>query len=117
MAAEESCARVTRLAKKRAAEAFATPEPQRHATKKRVVLGELRDSSNVPATTDLDMDPPMPKCRTKGKAKKAVTPTAATPTPPQEIDSKSEDPQMCSSFVSEIYEYLHNMEVSGFRNK
>ncbi|XP_052191383.1 putative cyclin-A3-1 [Diospyros lotus] len=109
MADKENSVRLTRLAKKRAAEAVAAPEPQ-PATKKRVVLGEITNSSNPPATGDLDSKR---KCRTSKKVKKAVATkkTAAAP----DIDEKPEDPQMCVYYASDIYAYLLNLEVEAKR--
>ncbi|CAL5366908.1 unnamed protein product [Camellia sinensis] len=48
----------------------------------------------------------------KVHVKKAVT-TSTTTT--KDIDSKSKDPQICGADVSEIYEYLHNMEKEAKR--
>ena len=31
-----------------------------------------------------------------------------------DIDAKSDDPQMCRDYVSDIYQYLHKMEVGYF---
>ncbi|KAL7245329.1 hypothetical protein ACSBR2_000620 [Camellia fascicularis] len=138
MADQENCVRVTRLAKKRAAEGMAGSESHKHhqpPTKKRVVLGELTNLSNVPATRDLGSEPKKPKSRAAKKVKKAVT-TSTTTTKDidsksedlqicganaseiyeyQDVDSKSEDPQLCGAYVSEIYEYLHNMEKEAKR--
>uniref|UniRef100_A0A5B7AQ84 Putative G2/mitotic-specific cyclin C13-1-like n=1 Tax=Davidia involucrata TaxID=16924 RepID=A0A5B7AQ84_DAVIN len=116
MADQENCVRVTRLAKKRAAEAMAPVESQQlPTTKKRVVLGELPNFSNVAAANrDLVSEPQKPKCRTKKKMKKAVNEKVTTTTAPG-IDAKSDDPQMCDAYVSEIYEYLHNMEMEAKR--
>ncbi|XP_057468954.1 putative cyclin-A3-1 [Actinidia eriantha] len=116
MAGQENCSRVTRLARKRAAEAMADLESQQKqpATKKRVVLGDLQNSSNRPAIMNLGSDP-NPKCRSKKKVKKAETDAATTITTTQDIDVKSEDPQMCGAYVSEIYQYLHDMEREAKR--
>ncbi|CAL5364892.1 unnamed protein product [Camellia sinensis] len=106
---------VTRLAKKRAAEGMAGSKSHKHhqpPTKKRVILGELTNLSNEPATRDLGSEPKKPKSRAAKKVKKAVT-TSTTTT--KDIDSKSEDPQICGADVSEIYEYLHNMEKEAKR--
>ena len=111
MADLENNVRVTRLAKKRAA---AGPDSQQQpATKKRVVLGELPNKSNVPVTQELDSEPQKLKCRSKKKVKKAVT-SNVKENAVDDSDTKSDDPQMCSAYISDIYEYLHNLEVSGF---
>ena len=106
MADQENCVRVTRLARKRAAEEMASQQPPR-AAKKRVALGELTNSSNAPATRDRDLEPTKPKRRAKKKANKAKATTTAN-----EIYEESEDPQMCASYASDIYKYLQCMEVS-----
>ncbi|GFY95972.1 similar to CYCLIN A3;4 [Actinidia rufa] len=105
MVDQENCVRVTRLARKRAAEEMAEQQPPR-AAKKRVALGELTNSSNAPATRDRNLEPTKPKCRGKKKAKKAEATTTAN-----EIYEESEDPQMCASYASDIYKYLHCMEM------
>ncbi|KAM7517022.1 hypothetical protein LguiA_006605 [Lonicera macranthoides] len=108
MADLENNVRVTRLAKKRAA---AGPDSQQQpATKKRVVLGELPNNSNVPVTQELDSEPRKLKCRSKKKLKKAVT-SNVKENAVDDSDTKSDDPQMCSAYISDIYEYLHNLEV------
>lgn len=100
MADKENSVRVTRLGKKRAAPEL--PEP---ATRKRVALGEIPTKSNIPATVDLGFETQPKRGRRKAK-KKAVTCT--------NVDAESEDPHLCEPFESEMFEYLHNMEVSGF---
>ncbi|CAK9162515.1 unnamed protein product, partial [Ilex paraguariensis] len=112
MADQENCARVTRLSKKRAAEAVALGESQQPpANKKRVVLGEIKNLSNVVANQvqKVGSEPRKPRCKSK-KFKKAVTTTTVTEKIDEEINVKSDDPQMCAAYVSDIYEYLHNME-------
>lgn len=100
MADQENFVRVTRLAKKRAAEAMVQHLQQ--PNKKRVVLSEIQDLSNVGINQIEDKvfvsEPLRPKCKqiTKRKVK------------------SSDDPQMCSAYVSDIYDYLHQMEVSAF---
>ncbi|CAK9139462.1 unnamed protein product [Ilex paraguariensis] len=118
MANQENCARVTRLSKKRAAEAEALGESQQPpANKKRVVLGEIKNLSNVVANQvhKLGSEPPKPRCKSKNKFKKAVTTTTVTEKIDEEINVKSDDPQMCAAYVSDIYEYLHNMEMKASR--
>ncbi|XP_057489999.1 G2/mitotic-specific cyclin C13-1-like [Actinidia eriantha] len=118
MAGQENCLRATRLAKKRAAEAMADSGSQQKqpATEKRVVLGELQNSSNGPATTDLVLERRNPKCRSKKKVKKAMANAATTITrTTQDMNVKSEDPQMCGAYISEIYQYLHDMEREAKR--
>ncbi|GJW03425.1 G2/mitotic-specific cyclin C13-1-like protein [Tanacetum coccineum] len=92
---ENSCvggARVTRLAKKRAVEA--TGSQFQPANKKRVVLGDL--SNNVVAQK-------MAKC----VSKKVVQKDENT----HKIVDEVSDPQMCETYVEDIYDYLRNMEM------
>ncbi|KAH7847266.1 hypothetical protein Vadar_023958 [Vaccinium darrowii] len=101
MADKENNVRVTRLGKKRAAPEL--PEP---ATRKRVALGEIPTKSNIPATVDLGFETQPKRGRRKAK-KKAVTCT--------NVDAESEDPHLCEPFESEMFEYLHNMEMEAKR--
>ncbi|KAK6939659.1 Cyclin, C-terminal domain [Dillenia turbinata] len=113
-----SCGRVTRLSKKRAAEAAALSQCQQ-LQKKRVALGELPNLSNVVtvATSDLASQKPKPKYKKKLKKsgiEEKPTLTVATTTSgvasKNEIGEELDDPQICASYVSDIYEYLHMME-------
>ena len=110
MAEQGKSVRMTRLAKKRAAMA----EEERPA-KKRVVLGEITNSSNVVVNAGGSEEPPQkqPKSKTKGKGvkKASTTATKLEETKDNDNEDKSDDPQMCGPYVSEIYDYLHNMEV------
>ncbi|XP_062158454.1 putative cyclin-A3-1 [Alnus glutinosa] len=117
MAEQETSVRVTRAAKKRAATATADEQAP---TKKRVVLGELPNLSNVivPANPGSGAGPQKPKCKTKTKkVTKSATTAAVKPacTAEKDTNSKPDDPQMCEPYVSEIYEYLHKMEVDPER--
>lgn len=84
------------------------------ATKKRVVLGELHIIQNavVPANNKSSaVEPQVQKRGAKAKAKKALTEKKTeTPTTP-DIDSTSDDPQMCGPYARDIYDYLHKLEV------
>ncbi|XP_049398408.1 G2/mitotic-specific cyclin C13-1-like isoform X2 [Solanum stenotomum] len=101
MADQENFVRVTRLAKKRAAEAMVQHLQQ--PNKKRVVLSEIQDLFNVGINHIEDKvfasEPLRPKCKqiTKRKVK------------------SSDDPQMCSAYASDIYDYLHQMEIEKKR--
>lgn len=105
--------RVTRLAKKRAAEAMAAQLQQR--SKKRVVLGEIRSEANVGLSQISEQQRPKPR-QAKRKVLKAVgegvTEKGKYVDNGIDIDAKSDDPQMCAAYVSEIYEYLRQMEVN-----
>ncbi|OVA15930.1 Cyclin [Macleaya cordata] len=103
---QENNVRITRAAKKRAAAALGSDQSiQLPATKKRVVLGELTNLTNVGANSRLDLGGPQkPKNRLKKKEKKTV-----------EIEAKLDDPQMCAPYASDIYDYLHSMELENKR--
>ncbi|PHT51409.1 Cyclin-A3-2 [Capsicum baccatum] len=102
MGDSENCGRVTRLAKKRAAEAMAE---QQERPKKRVVLGEIQNFANVG-----EVQKPKGKKQLKRNVKGDVT---------SKSDGKKElnvdDPQMCSAYVSDIYDYLRKMEIEDKR--
>ncbi|XP_060173383.1 putative cyclin-A3-1 [Lycium barbarum] len=93
MAGQENCVRVTRLAKKRAAEAMVQYLQQ--PNKKRVVLAEIQNQ----------IKPKTKQITTKRKVKRFVN----------EKDKEFDDPQMCSAYVSDIYGYLHHMEIENKR--
>ncbi|KAJ0229433.1 Cyclin-A3-4 [Hirschfeldia incana] len=103
MAEKEICVRMTRAATKR--KAMATEEEEERFTKKRVVLGELPNVSN------LNRKRVIPKPATKTLA----APAKQRKNPPVEsrsdIDARSDDPKMCGPYVSDIYDYLREMEV------
>ena len=104
MAEQENCTRITRAAKKRAA-ALSSTEDQ-PLNKKRVVLGELPNLSNVIVSSD---EPQKQKAKAKPKAKKGTS--AKKGVLKEDVDGKPEDPQMCAPYASDIYEYLRKMEV------
>ncbi|KAL5559113.1 hypothetical protein UlMin_035324 [Ulmus minor] len=109
MADQENPVRLTRAAKRRAA-AMADEQP---APKKRVVLGELPNVSNVDSQTNRDSGIVEKKERRgiNAKAKKALPMTDESP----EKKAESDDPQMCGSYVSDVYEYLHELEMDPRR--
>ncbi|KAK9112631.1 hypothetical protein Scep_020150 [Stephania cephalantha] len=78
-------------------------------TKKRVVLGEITNLSN---STGLATQKPKPK--PKAKKKHQVAKKVPSTRKGDEV-AKSEDPQLCAPYVSDIYEYLHSMEMEGKR--
>lgn len=107
MAEQENCVRITRAAKKRALSA-ASGSPN----KRRVVLGELPNLSNVVVPVNNK-----PVTKTKPKAKKALTTTLISTTKGSptkvEIDESYDDPQLCGAYASDIDDYLHKMEVKA----
>ncbi|XP_042509274.1 cyclin-A3-2-like [Macadamia integrifolia] len=88
--------------------ASSMPEtPQLPVTKKRPVLGELPNSqSNVVSNPTAILEPKKPKCRLKKKDVKPARP---------DIDPDTFDPQMCVPYASDIFEYLHSMEMEAKR--
>ncbi|XP_019152566.1 PREDICTED: G2/mitotic-specific cyclin C13-1-like isoform X2 [Ipomoea nil] len=111
MADKENCTRVTRLSKKRAAESMAAQLQQQ--SKKRVVLGEITSVPNVGLSQISEQQKPKPR-RAKRKVLKAagkgVTEKGKHEDNGTDIDAKSDDPQMCAAYDSEIYEYMRQME-------
>lgn len=112
MADKENCVRVTRAATKRASSAMADEQV---STKKRVVLGELPHLSNaaVQENRSSGIEPQKQKWGKKTKAKKALPMTTMVKTT-QDTDTKLDDPQLCGPYVSDVYDYLHELEVMGF---
>lgn len=105
MSSQENCVPVTRSSLKRAALSMITPEP---ATKKRVVLGEISNNSSVFENEDLlCREFEVPKC--SKKRKRGVKEDVSV-----DVGEKFDDPQMCCAYVSDIYEYLQQMEVRFF---
>lgn len=120
MADKENCMRVTRLAKKRAAEAMSTAGvgiEQQRPSKKRVVLGEVKSiSTNASSNKRKDsLSEPQKQQNVKNRRKVKENLQASVKKPEDvgiDVHADSNDPQMCTAYVSDIYEYLHKMEVS-----
>ncbi|KAF4360631.1 hypothetical protein F8388_018762 [Cannabis sativa] len=123
MAEQHQSVRVTRSAKKRSAAAASLVHDDgdrpSSKNKRRVVLGELPNLSNVVSS---GVDPKKPKRVTKTKKLQKVVPaTASTTTTEATGDEHSEslnrepaaldDPQMCVPYVSDIYAYLQEIET------
>ncbi|XP_071731407.1 G2/mitotic-specific cyclin C13-1-like [Rutidosis leptorrhynchoides] len=97
MAEQKENMRVTRMAKKRAMESI---ESQLQPSKKtRVVLGEI--SNNAVRSDPSNTQNPKPRSKKVKKPVKVQDPV---------VVEKLSDPQMCETYVTDIYEYLHNME-------
>ncbi|KZV56201.1 hypothetical protein F511_13805 [Dorcoceras hygrometricum] len=123
MADQENCVRVTRLAAKRRA---AAESIQQQNEKKRVVLGEIQ---NVESSRSVGLDESLKfdvGCGKKEKrpmlnAKKRKVGARTNKSANKEFDSgidvigECDDPQMCGAYVSDIYGYLHNMEMESKR--
>ncbi|KAI4337022.1 hypothetical protein L6164_015484 [Bauhinia variegata] len=108
--------RLTRAAKKRAAAAITD---LLHApAKKRVVLGELPNLTNVLVTNKpgSGAETQEEKGGMKRKVRKVLPTTIATiPAKSDDVDANLDDPQMCQTYVSDIYEYLRTMEADPKR--
>uniref|UniRef100_A0A1J3K6R0 Cyclin-A3-2 n=3 Tax=Noccaea caerulescens TaxID=107243 RepID=A0A1J3K6R0_NOCCA len=111
MSEQETSVRMTRAAAKR--KAMATEDER--ISKKRVVLGELTNLSNVAVLTNLNQKRviPKPKESVKAPAKQRKTAPVAVAAVESgcDIDARSDDPKMCGPYVTDIYEYLREMEV------
>ncbi|KAG9143647.1 hypothetical protein Leryth_017142 [Lithospermum erythrorhizon] len=95
---KENCLRPMRQAKKRAAEAIAAQHQPLKKLRKRVVLGELQNLSNVDlgGTKKVNSRVTVKKC--KGGDDRV------------QKDGSFDDPQMCAAYAADIYEYLREME-------
>lgn len=118
MADQENCARVTRAAAKKRTAGSAGITEDRATNKRRVVLGELSNLSNVAVPENKvqrkETQKPKMKVKTKTRVVKAalkVKKEEVQEEKPVDIDAESGDPQMCGYYASDIYEYLHQMEV------
>ncbi|RVX00102.1 putative cyclin-A3-1 [Vitis vinifera] len=112
MADQENSVRITRAAKKRAAAAMAASDSlQLPPNKKRVVLGELPNLSNVAATPAAVPASGAQKQKFRAKKKEKVKAAVVAP----DVGAKSDDPQMCGPYATDIYEYLHSMEMEPKR--
>ncbi|CAN1274294.1 Putative cyclin-A3-1 [Linum perenne] len=108
MADQENCSRLTRAARKRAAAAMTPADEQK---RNRVVLGELPQLSNVgPISVDLTSGGRPDKRKAKAKL---IPPTVDAGS--EDRDGLTDDPQMCTPYVSDIYEYLHKLEAEPKR--
>lgn len=111
MTETETCGRITRAAAKRKASMGIEED---RVNKKRVALGELLNVSNVNVLTNLNQKrvTQKPKKSLKAPAKQIKTaPLVIDLDLESDIDSRSDDPQMCGPYVRDIYEYLREMEV------
>lgn len=112
MAEQENFVRVTRAGKKRASTVMSE---EQNPIKKRVVLGELPNLSNVIVQADqssgLNVPKKKQKCGAKNKAKKVLPMTIPAEKSSREEKDDLDDPHMCGPYISDVYEYLHQLEV------
>ncbi|PIN15384.1 G2/Mitotic-specific cyclin A [Handroanthus impetiginosus] len=135
MANQENCMRITRLAAKKRAAEETTQLLYPQNKKKRVVLGEIQNVAS-PEIVGLEKNQKVcienekQKSKPRGKAKKEEAIVRETKSKKEEkaslsvkeekgsrirVDPKSDDPQFCAAYVSDIYEYLHKMEMEAKR--
>lgn len=107
MTEKEICLRMTRAAVKRKS----TATEDERVTKKRVVLGELPNLSNISVLSNFNQIPKPAKSLGALLRKTAPVALAAVEFG-SDIDARSDDPKMCGPYVSDIYEYLRQMEVT-----
>ncbi|KAH6788573.1 Cyclin A3 [Perilla frutescens var. frutescens] len=116
MADQENSMRVTRLAaRKRAAE---EPMVAEKSKKKRVVLGEIQNvlpsrDQKIRVVNEKQKSKPQRNVK-KGEIGGDKEPKISTD-PAIDLNGDSDDPQMCGAYASDIYEYLHNMEMEAKR--
>ncbi|CAH8353609.1 unnamed protein product [Eruca vesicaria subsp. sativa] len=100
---ENNFVRMTRAATKRKASMAALIDEDR-LSKKRVVLGELPHLSNLSTIPKQTKTPRKPVRKQKKVAAKPKEPIS-------DIDTRSDDPQMCAPYVVGIFDYLRHLEV------
>lgn len=115
MAENQNCARMTRAAAKRKASMAVATTDEDRVSKKRVVLGELPNMSNVVVSAKPNQERETQKLKSsvnaaKKQVKKALIPVAVI-APSVDFESRSVDPQMCGPYASDICAYLREMEV------
>ncbi|KAL6527357.1 Cyclin [Orobanche gracilis] len=125
MADQESCTRVTRLTLRKRAAEEALRAAEQSTKKKRVVLGEIQNLlssksvglSKINQNEKENVKPKVKRNLKKGKvcAKEKKSSKGGKNDPGIDLDGKSDDPQMCGAYVSDIYEYLRNMEMEAKR--
>ncbi|KAL1200928.1 Cyclin-A3-4 [Cardamine amara subsp. amara] len=114
MAENQNYTRMTRAAAKRKASSMAVDEDTVPvSSKKRVVLGELSNMSNVIAVPvkpnkDKEIQKPINVAK-KQQIKKALIPVTVLE-PSVDFELRSVDPQMCGPYVNDICAYLREME-------
>ncbi|CAH8305626.1 unnamed protein product [Eruca vesicaria subsp. sativa] len=109
MAENQNSTRMTRAAAKRKG---STADENPVSKKKRVVLGELPNISNVAAPL-IPRETQKPKSTLIAPKKQTKNaPIPPVPVLPQTVDfeSRSVDPQMCGPYVADICAYLREME-------
>ncbi|CAN8267788.1 unnamed protein product [Cochlearia groenlandica] len=105
---KENCVRMTRAATKRKASMAAIDErQQRFNNKKRVVLGELPNISNQQTNNNPQIPVRVP---TTKKTKKKTISKIAEATKTIDIDTRSDNPQMCAPYVTRIFDHLRQIE-------
>ncbi|CAH9053878.1 unnamed protein product [Cuscuta europaea] len=111
----ENCVRVTRLAKKRAAEAMTAEHMQQR--KKRVALAEINDFPTMKSDEiqSIEPKPQHPKANPAKRVKLELEKYSINTAEEDGVDLKSDHPQRCSAYSSDIYVYLRRMEAQERR--
>uniref|UniRef100_A0A7N0UX07 Cyclin N-terminal domain-containing protein n=1 Tax=Kalanchoe fedtschenkoi TaxID=63787 RepID=A0A7N0UX07_KALFE len=120
MADKENCLRITRGMKRKAAAAGLESAPQPPARKTRVALSEISNSSSILGEREVEVEG---KSKKKKKSRKGVKKalvlvqeegdrvSGSKEGARDEGGAKGDDPRMCAAYVSDIYDYLKDMEI------
>ncbi|KAF8087590.1 hypothetical protein N665_0577s0003 [Sinapis alba] len=101
---KENFVRMTRAATKRKAAMLDVDRLSKKKKKKRVVLGELPNLCNL--SSKQKQTRRVPTKQTKKKSNPKVPKESKS-----DIDTRSDDPQMCAPYVTGIFDYLRQLEV------
>uniref|UniRef100_A0A7N0TIS9 Uncharacterized protein n=1 Tax=Kalanchoe fedtschenkoi TaxID=63787 RepID=A0A7N0TIS9_KALFE len=123
MADKENCVRITRGMKRKAVaagmESAPLPPPPPPPRKKRVALGEISNSSSVLGERQVEVEAKSKKRKSGKGVKKALVLVEeeggrvswSKAGVRDESAAKRDDLRMCAAYVSDIYDYLKDMEV------
>ncbi|KAG6406877.1 hypothetical protein SASPL_134490 [Salvia splendens] len=118
MADQGNTGRVTRLAaRKRAAEETMVADKSKRT---RVVLGDIQNvlpsrDQKIGAVNDKLKSKPRRNVRVAETKELKISEVEVKIDPSIDLIGESDDPQMCGAYVSDIYEYLHSMEMEAKR--
>uniref|UniRef100_A0A7N0TI21 B-like cyclin n=1 Tax=Kalanchoe fedtschenkoi TaxID=63787 RepID=A0A7N0TI21_KALFE len=123
MADKENCVRITRGMKRKAVaagmESAPLPPPPPPPRKKRVALGEISNSSSVLGERQVEVEAKSKKRKSGKGVKKALVLVEeeggrvswSKAGVRDESAAKRDDLRMCAAYVSDIYDYLKDMEM------
>ncbi|KAL1534197.1 cyclin [Salvia divinorum] len=118
MADQGNTGRVTRLAaRKRAAEETMVADKSKRT---RVVLGDIQNvlpsrDQKIGAVNDKLKSKPRRNVKVAEAKGAKISEGEVKIDPAIDLDGESDDPQMCRAYASDIYEYLHSMEMEAKR--